>query len=171
MNILKPTNFDPNHYFNRYINAAPNLDLLDALAQTTEQLVDYIDNLTEDKGNYAYAKGKWTIKQVLQHINDTERILSYRAFRISRKDKVNLLGFDQDLYAKNDFSETLTIKEIKEEFVAIRQTTQLLYAKMNQDLIDFEGMASSLTISPRALGFVISGHAKHHLNVLNERYS
>ncbi|MFK8038701.1 MAG: DinB family protein [Crocinitomicaceae bacterium] len=171
MNIAKPTNFDPNHYFNHYINCAPNLNLLESLELTTKEMVDYMNGLSEKEGSFSYANGKWTIKQVLQHINDTERVLAYRAFRISRKDKTNMVSFDQDLYAENDYSESLTIEEIMAEFIALRQTTHLLFSKMSDAVADFEGLASNFAISPRALGFVISGHAKHHLNILKERYS
>lgn len=170
MSIDKPTDFDPNHYFNHYINCAPDKPLLESLDQTTKEMVAFMDDLSEDSGSYSYCEGKWSIKQVLQHINDTERVLAYRAFRISRKDKTNMASFDQDLYAKNDFSEALAISEIKEEFISLRKTTQLLYSKMKPEVLDFKGLASNYEISPRALGFVISGHAKHHLNILHERY-
>jgi len=168
--ILKPTNFDPNHYFSHYINCAPEGPLLESLDKSTMALVTYMDSLAENRGAYAYEEGKWTIKQVLQHINDTERVLAYRAFRISRQDKTNLVSFDHDLYAENDFSDALTISEIKEECIAIRQSTRLLYVKIAENVLDFKGMASHFEISPRALGFVISGHSMHHLNVLTERY-
>lgn len=171
MTINKPVNFDPNHYFNHYINSAPDLNLVDSIAQSTKELAQYIDELPAGHGEYAYAKGKWTIKQVLQHINDTERILAYRAFRISRKDQTELAGFDENKYAENDYSNSLSLTEIKAEFMAIRNSTHLLFSKMNNKVIDFEGIAGGVPITPRALGFVISGHAKHHLTVLMERYS
>lgn len=170
MTITKPQNFNPNHYFNHYIKTAPGVDLEASIDETTAKLASYIDSLSEEDGAFAYADGKWTVKQVLQHLNDTERILAYRAFRISRKDKTNLPGFEENDYAKHDYSEDLSLSLIKEEFLAIRQSTKFLFSKMNKDVIDFEGKASDFSISPRALGWVISGHAAHHLNVLKERY-
>ena len=171
INITKPTSFDPKHYFNHYINCAPKQYLSEALLDTEEALLSYIDSLSEDAGSYAYEKNKWTIKQVLQHINDTERIMSYRAFRISRKDKLDLLGFDENEFAENDYSSALSIEDIRRDFIAIRKSTEMLFSNMHEDVIDIDGLASHSKISPRAIGWVIAGHAQHHLNVLGERYT
>jgi len=168
--ITKPDLFNPEYYFNHYLKCAPKADLEKSLNYTESQLIDYIGNLSENDGRYAYTDGKWTIKQVLQHINDTERILSYRAFRISRKDTINLSGFDENEFARNDYSDVLSLEQIKEEFIAIRKSTKLLFSKMNDEVLDFEGQASNLRINPRAIGWIMSGHSYHHLNVLNDRY-
>lgn len=168
--MIKPDLFNPDHFFNHYISCAPKTDLSESLLFTENELVIYIDQLTEKRTAYTYAEDKWTIKQVLQHINDTERILAYRAFRISRRDRTSLIGFDENEYAKNDHSDTLTLAEIRDEFIAIRRSTHFLFSKMNEKVVDFKGNASKLEISPRAMGWVISGHSSHHLNILNERY-
>lgn len=170
MKIARPVHFDPTHYFMHYINTAPGDDLMTSLAETERALVTYIDGLDANKGNFAYAAGKWTVKQVLQHITDTERIMSYRALRFARKDQSVLPGFDENAYADNDYAATLSLNDLKTEFLAVRKATELLFANMNAEVLDFQGVASQVSISPRALGWMLSGHSMHHLNVLNERY-
>lgn len=169
--IVKPNLFNPEHFFNNYIKCAPKTNLIESLVHTENEIVKYIDNLPNHKETYAYADSKWSIKQVLQHVNDTERIMAYRALRISRRDLTNLPGYDENEYAKNDCADSLTLKDIKDEFIAIRQSTHFLFSKMNEKVIDFKGQSSNFEVSPRAIGWIISGHGYHHLNILNERYA
>ena len=123
-----------------------------------------------EKVNYAYAEDKWTIKQMLQHVIDTERIFAYRALSIARKEPAALLGFDENEYAKNGTGDNRNWKDMLTEWRVVRQSTNLLFASFTEEQIKAMGTASGQPISVNALGFIIFGHALHHLHILNERY-
>ena len=168
--IGRPKNLNKDHYFVSYINKAIGDDLIKSLREVGNDTLRLIEDLTEEHGKFAYAENKWTIKQVIRHIADAERVFAYRAFRFSRKDKTPLSGFDEDFYAESDNSDKLSLKEIKNEYVEVRQATMALFSTMDPDVLDFEGIASDLPITPRMLGWTIVGHNTHHLNVIRERH-
>ena len=168
--IERPTHLNKDFYFVPYIEKAEGTDLIKSLREIGNKTLRLIEELSEEQGNYAYAKNKWTIKQVIRHITDAERVFAYRALRFSRKDSTPLAGFDEDTYAKNDFSAGLSLKQIKDEFVQVRKATISLFATMNANILDFEGVASKLPMTPRIVGWTIAGHNAHHLSVIRERY-
>lgn len=156
-------------YFDRYINLVPDLDLIDALHRYGASYMDkekpYFMAL-EDK---VYAEDKWTVKTILQHIIDAERIFAYRALRFARNDKTPLSGFDENEYAKTDVS-MRTVEDLLIEFAAVRQATLGLFLGFDDDVMLRHGTASNNEISVLALGFTIIGHEIHHVNVVRERY-
>lgn len=168
--IERPTHLNKDFYFVPYIEKAEGTDLIKSLREIGNKTLRLIDELSEEQGKYAYAKNKWTIKQVIRHITDAERVFAYRALRFSRKDSTPLPGFDEDAYAKNDFCSGLSLKQIKDEFVQVRKATISLFATMDADVLDFEGVASKLPMTPRIVGWTIAGHNAHHLSVIRERY-
>ena len=168
--IERPANLNKDFYFVTYIDKAEGNDLIKSLREAGNSTLRLIEELTEEQGQYAYAENKWSIKQVIRHITDAERVFAYRAFRFSRKDGTPLPGFDEDAYAKNDFSTHLSLKQIKDEFIQVRKATLSLYQTMDAEVLDFEGVASNLPMSARIVGWTIAGHNTHHLNVIRERY-
>lgn len=159
-----------NFYFSHYINLNVSVDLFDAFNVAEIEVVSLFSSIPVEKENYAYADGKWTVKHVLSHLIDTERILSYRALCFSRKETAILAGFDEDNYAKEDKVDHLTIQDLLEEYKAVRKASVFLFKRMNPQNLDFQGNANNALISARELGWTIAGHDLHHCNVIRERY-
>ena len=168
--IERPTHLNKDLYFSAYIDKAQGEDLIKALKNVGNETLKIIDSLSTEQANFRYAEGKWSIKQLLRHIADTERIFTYRALRISRKDQTPLPGFDENHFAELDNTNQLSLAAIKDEYIHVRKATMALYATMADEVIDFEGQASGLPFTPRTLGWTIVGHNAHHLAVVLERY-
>jgi len=126
--------------------------------------------MTEEQSNFTYAEGKWTPKQVLQHMIDTERILSQRSLRFARKDMTQLPGFDQDHYVAVADVSHRSIQDLWDEFHAVRTATLFLYKGLNESELKREGFANGLVLSVENQGFIIAGHALHHTQIIKERY-
>ncbi len=157
-------------FFDRYINLAADADLIDALSLFDEKWLAKDIQKMKALGDAVYAEGKWTTKDILQHIVDTERIMAYRALRMSRGDTTPLPGFEEDDFAKNTTASTRTIENLIEEFASVRQSTIFLFKNMTDAMLLQVGTASTKQITPLALGLTIIGHPIHHLKVLEERY-
>ncbi len=168
--IERPVQLNDNFYFVPYILKAKGNDLIKSLREIGNHTLRLMEELTNEQEDFAYAENKWTVKQVIRHITDAERVFAYRALRFSRKDTAPLPGFSEDAYAKNDFSANLSIKQIKDDFIQVRKATISLFKTMNPDVLDFEGVASELPMTARMVGWTIAGHNVHHLNVIRERY-
>jgi hypothetical protein len=170
---MKPNELSKNEYssFNAtYIGAAGTDDLIKGLENGSNQMVSFIFSVPVGKLEYRYLDGKWTIKDIIQHIIDAERIFSYRALRISRNDKTPLAGFEENCYVDNTNANTRDIEDLLTELVAVRQSTVLLFKSFSEEQLGKIGMASDNPISVRAIGFIIIGHQKHHLRIIEERY-
>ncbi len=168
--ILKPKNLDSNHYFTSYIERVPENELLLALNTSQIAYSETIAKLSPKDGEFRYQPNKWNVKQLLLHLNDTERILAYRALRLSRKDNTPLAGFDENHYATHDYNQGLEITDIHKEFLAIRNQTIALFKNMNPEVIEFKSITNNMPSSPLLLGWMIVGHQLHHLEVLRDRY-
>lgn len=157
-------------YFDRYINLVADVSLNEAMQQS---LTD-IDNFPLDKwtalGDNVYAPGKWTVKDILQHIIDTERIFTYRALRFSRNDKTVLPGFEENDFAEEALAKGRTLEDLIQELKTVRQSSMQLFASFTDDMLQRIGTAFNSHISALAVGFTLIGHQIHHLNVLEERY-
>lgn len=157
-------------YFQRYVELVKDMDLIDALRYAEEQVQQILAEIPEDKGNYRYADGKWTIKEVLNHIMDVERVFAYRALRFSRNDQTPLPPFEENDYAPQANAHGRSITELKEEMRRLRETTIDLFRSFTPEMLQREGIASNKKISVLNLGYVTAGHDLHHLNILRERY-
>jgi hypothetical protein len=123
-----------------------------------------------DKFDFRYAEGKWTIKEIIQHVIDTERIFSYRALRISRNDKTPLPGFDENEYVINTDANNRHLQSLLTELSLVRQSTIALFKSFTPMQLERLGVASNNDISVRAIGFILIGHQKHHQKIFMERY-
>ena len=158
-------------YFNYYISLVSNSpDVNTALEQTHKTTNDLLDLITEEKGNYVYAYGKWTIKELLVHLIDTERIFCNRALRFARNDQTDLPGYNHDEYVPNSGANERTLNDISNEFNIVRQGTIALFNSFTPEMLERKGTANGNNLTVLAIGFVISGHEKHHVNILDERY-
>jgi uncharacterized damage-inducible protein DinB len=157
-------------HFSTYIQAAANVELIEELEICLHDFIKFVQNIPMDKFDYRYAEGKWTIKDIIQHLIDAERIFAYRALRISRNDKTPLPGFEENDYVENTNANGRSIQDLLTEFSAVRQSTILLFKSLTDEQLKRIGIASNNEISVRALGFVTIGHQKHHQKVFQERY-
>jgi uncharacterized damage-inducible protein DinB len=144
--------------------------LIEELEICLHDFIKFVQNIPMGKFEYAYSEGKWTIKEIIQHIIDTERILSYRALRFSRKDNTPLAGFNENDYVAFSNAKDRNLQDLLSELSSVRQATLALYKSFSQEQLKGIGTASDQEISVRALGFVIIGHQKHHQKVFQERY-
>lgn len=157
-------------FYAPYINALRNVVLLEELEICLHDFIRFVQNIPMDKFDYRYAEGKWTIKDIIQHIIDAERIFAYRALRISRNDKTPLSGFEENDYVDNTNANDRSIQDLLTEFSAVRQSTLFLFKSFSEEQLKRMGIASNAAVSVRAIGFIIIGHLKHHQKVFEERY-
>ena len=170
MIITKPGNQEYAAYYQQYINKVSDNDLLKALEENKEQLVKLAGSVPADKADFRYAVGKWSIKEVLSHMSDTERIFAYRALRFARNDKAPLTGFDEEEYAPESNASGRTIGSITDELLKVREATIALFSSFSEPMFMRNGTANNNVISVSAIGFIITGHAIHHMDVISEKY-
>lgn len=156
--------------FQRYINQVKEEELSDALKNQLPALEAFLQTITEEFSLTKYGEDKWTIKEILQHIIDAERVFTYRALCFARKEQAILPSFDENGYAANSNANSRNWKELIDEFVAVRKSTEFLYNSFTDEMLGTIGKASNYTISVVAIGFVIVGHVNHHIRIIQERY-
>ncbi|MFY0604082.1 MAG: DinB family protein [Flavobacteriaceae bacterium] len=159
-------------YFSRYINPtiANGKSIVENLEESQQHFENVLKNVSKEKQNYAYAEGKWTLKELIQHIIDTERIFCYRALCFSRNDTTSLPGFDQDLFIDHGNANERLYNDIIEEMSIVRQGTILLFKSFSEEVLKRVGVGSGNNMSVRAAGYIISGHQNHHVKIAQERY-
>jgi uncharacterized damage-inducible protein DinB len=158
-------------YYAPYVQSVSNeYTLLEELEISVHRLIKFVQNIPLDKFDYRYEEGKWTIKDILQHLIDAERILAYRALRFSRNDKTQLASFDENEYVIEANANRRSIQDLLTELAVVRQSTLSLFRSLSQEELVRNGIASNNPMSVRALGFVIIGHQNHHQRIFEERY-
>ena len=157
-------------FISTYIKPLEDVNLFEELEISLHDFIRFVREIPMDKFDYSYAEGKWTIKDIIQHIIDAERIFGYRALRISRNDKTPLPGFEENDYVENTNANGRSIQELLTEFSAVRHSNLLLFKSFSEEQLTRMGTASNHPISVRAIGFLMIGHPKHHQRVFQERY-
>ena len=157
-------------WYHKYIEKVSEDDLLTAFRKYQPEMIAELKNIPAEKWDFSYAPGKWTIKEVVQHMIDAERIFNYRALAFARKDATSLPGFDENLYAENSKASKRTRDELLNEFITVQSSSHLLFASFDEDQLEQEGIANGNTVYVKGIGFIVIGHALHHLGVLKERY-
>ena len=157
-------------FYANYIAKVPGTDVLGALESQRGQMLQLFTGRSESDGNFRYAPGKWTIKEVLGHITDSERIFTYRALRIARGDRTPLPGFEQDDYVRDGNFAERTLADLAEEFGAVRKASIALYRSFNEAALERRGIANQKEVTARALAFITAGHQIHHRMILEEKY-
>lgn len=169
--LTKPKIGDYNSFFQRYIDLVDEGDSFTILTESLNYFTQTFKNVTGDKENYRYAEDKWTVKELIRHINDTERVMAYRALVCLRKDSATQLFYmDENFYANNSDCENLSLKDLIEEFINLRLSTISLFKNASESNLDFNVGKEDFTFTARALCYIISGHVIHHCNILKERY-
>jgi hypothetical protein len=160
--------YDP--YFDGYVARVTETDILAALASQKEELIGLISGVGEEKGGYRYAEGKWSIRQVIGHVIDAERVFGYRAVCIARGDQTPLPSFDEGPYAAAAGSDGVPLAELLGEFRSLRESHELMFKHFPREAWTRRGNSAGSPTTPRAIAFIITGHARHHAAVLAERY-
>lgn len=166
----RPQQNDYAAYYDTYISKVSGDTIKEIITSYSEPLLKFYELLPEEKANHAYAEGKWTVKELLQHIIDAERVFSYRALRIARKDQTPLPGFDENSFATNSKASDRTLQSLKDEFSFLRKSTDILLSTFNDEQLAQKGTASNQPVTANAIAFIIFGHMIHHKQILEERY-
>lgn len=157
-------------YIERYLLMIPSENWLEELKISGTKTVEIYSQLSDDQANFAYDEGKWTLKELLQHLIDAERIFMYRALRFARMDKTELAGWDEEKYGKEYEVFNRSLKSLIDEFVSVRNSSVLMCENFNQDQLSATGVANNNEISVETIVKLTIGHNLHHLNIIRERY-
>jgi hypothetical protein len=166
----RPTQEEYPEYYNQYLQNVKDGDIITILEEQSIYVQKFIAAITEDKSNSTYGFGKWTIKEIFGHLIDTERILSYRALSIARKDKQNLPGYNQDDYVKNGGYFRRTLKEIADEMLLLRAANLKLFYNFDEEDLMQRGIANDFEFSVRAILYILAGHELYHINFIKNNY-
>lgn len=170
ISIARPAPDEHLPYYSRYIDLVPNADLVTLLGEQISETVSTLSRTPPDREDYAYAPGKWTIKDVVGHLTDIERVFSYRALSIGRNDPSPLPNFDEQAAVPAAQYSRLPLAALLAEFEAVRNATIYLARHLDAGALLNRGLANGAVITPRALLYIIAGHERHHFAMLRERY-
>lgn len=169
MNIKRPDQSEFAPFYAGYIGKVPDSGPAPLMREQIATL-EKLRSLPENKANHAYDSGKWTVKEVIGHVADAERVFSYRLTRIARGDKTPLSGFDENSWAKTAPHRRRPMADVIDEMIAIRRATLALVDSLDEQTVSNVGLANNNSVSARAICWIIAGHTKHHLDILRERY-
>jgi hypothetical protein len=157
-------------YYSTYIGRVPDGDIVDTLSRQIEETLAFLRSIPESSGDLRYAPGKWTIREVIGHICDGERVFAYRAMRFSRADTTPVPGFDENMYVPNGPFAHVSIADLASELEHIRRASICLFAALSEEAMARRGVANQAEVSVRALAFIMAGHETHHVDILRTRY-
>jgi hypothetical protein len=168
--VARPEPGEYTPYYDRYISLVPGSDIMATLDAQRRNTMMLLCGRDEAEGDFRYAPGKWTAKELLGHVCDTERIFAYRALRIARGDRTPIEGYEQDDYVRNASFATFPLPERIEDYIAVRRATLTLFRNLNEPAWTRRGIANKNEVTVRALAYIIAGHELHHRRILEEKY-
>ena len=157
-------------FYQGYVEQVTEHDLVAALQTSGKAFVEMCEGLTELQSLYRYEEGKWSIKDMIQHLVDSERVFGYRAMRFARNDKTELSGFEQDDYVEAVFADKFGLQELNSSFKHLRQSTTDLFASLSESELERSGVSNGAVMSVEMIGFIIAGHTLHHQRVIEQKY-
>jgi len=167
---MRPEQGDYATYYEKYISLVEGEDILKILNDQSKKTQDILNSFSEHKGNFRYADGKWTVKEVVGHLLDTERVFAYRALCIARGEKKSLPGYDQNDYVKDGHFNRRELFELNYEYRLLRESNLLLFRSFTPEMMKKRGFANETSVTVLAVLFMIAGHEKHHMKILREKY-
>lgn len=170
MTAMRPTASDFAAEHAGYVSLVPEDDVVSAIEKQSSETQRLLSSLDDARGDYRYAEGKWSVKQVIGHLIDAEQIVRYRALAVARGETAPLPGFDEELYVRNANFDDWTVGDLAELYAVTRRATIVFFRNLAKEAWDRRGIANDRPISVRGMAFVIVGHERHHLAVLRERY-
>ncbi|MGJ7911871.1 DinB family protein [Neobacillus sp. LXY-1] len=168
--LQRPNENEYPEYYVPYVNLVRDGDLITILKENRSQVSELFHSLSDEDGQYRYAQGKWSIKEVLGHMSDTERVMSYRLLRIGRGDQTPLAGFNEEYFVNGSQVNDFPIKSILNEFISVRTATISLIENMPKSVWENVGNANNLPVTARAVAYILAGHEIHHRNIITEKY-
>jgi len=168
---MKPKPGDFNPFYNEYISLIGDDDVIEVLEEQRKTSEKFLNTFTENQGNYSYADGKWTVKEVLGHVIDTERVMAYRALAFARNEGQSLPGFEQDDYVAESNFNRRSLVDLINEFKTLRESNIILFKSFDDEIFNRRGTANESEVTVLALIYIIAGHEKHHIIILKERYT
>jgi len=157
-------------FYHGYIGNVKEDNLMAGLRSSTKNLFELLNSIPADKHDHKYADGKWTIKEVVQHMLDGERVFTYRALRFARKDDTPLPGFDENLFAQTAKADKRNWTDLIEEFASLRKATEAMFASFDNEQMEQSGIASENSTYVLGIGYIVAGHVNHHCQIIKERY-
>jgi uncharacterized damage-inducible protein DinB len=168
--MMRPEKNEYAAYYETYVSLVEETDILSVMENQLSEVRDLLAGISEEKSNFRYGEGKWSIKELLGHLIDGERIFAYRALRVARADKTPMEGFEQDGYIENGNFSSRTFADLRREFSLLHQADVIFFKNLNDDAWLRVGTANETAVSVRALAYIMVGHIRHHTNILRERY-
>ena len=169
--MQRPLQNEYNPTYQKYFDLVPGGDYLNVLRQNTQNTIGFFGNIPFEKHDYNYAPAKWTVKELLLHIIDTERVFAYRGLIAARGDNnIPIHRMDEELYARNAIVSNRTMKSLLAEFIIVRNATEILFENVTEDQSEQWCNIISHPMTTRAIGYFIIGHTNHHINIIKERY-
>lgn len=166
----RPEATEYNPYYGKYVSLVAGDDILAALSDQLSETLALLGSVPESEAGFRYAPGKWSMKELVGHVIDGERIFAYRALRFARNDRTPLPGFEQDDYIQNASFDACSLAALAAEFESVRRATLFLFEHLDAEAWTRTGVASDSEVSVRALAYIIAGHELHHVGVLRDRY-
>ncbi|WRP05590.1 DinB family protein [Rossellomorea aquimaris] len=168
--LCKPETNEYPPYYKEYVNNVPDGELLHILDDQQKETMNLLKDLSEETAQYQYAPGKWTIKEVIGHITDTERIMCYRLLSIARGEQEKLPGYNDDEYVRRGQFNRFSLSDLLNQQALVRQHTILLLSSMDEEALRQRGNANGSEVTARALGYIIAGHEVHHRRLIKNKY-
>jgi uncharacterized damage-inducible protein DinB len=165
-----PSTYEYADYYASYVKLVPQGDIIEILRDQMKETVSLLSTLTEPQSEYRYASGKWSIKEVIGHITDTERIMSYRLLSIARGERVSLPGYDENEYVAEANFDKQSLKDLLDHFACVRQSTIHLIKTLSDESLSRRGTANNSEVTAKALITIMAGHELHHRKIIQERY-
>jgi uncharacterized damage-inducible protein DinB len=170
LKISRPETEEFDSYYERYISLVADGDVIYSLKTQITKTLDVLAEINAEKADFRYAEGKWSVKELVGHIIDSERIFAYRALRVARGDQTPIEGYEQDDYIKNAEFARCNLRDLAEEFALVRRANVLMFQNLSEAAWHRRGIANNNEISVRALAYIAAGHEIYHINILKERY-
>ena len=170
MTVIDLNTSEYNPFYQVYVDACGNDELIQELTKNLKSSLYLFKTIPAEKQEYRYDVGKWSIKELLQHLIDSERIFAYRALRIARADKTNIPGYEHNDYVPVSNANNRNYTDLVEEFELLRKSSIALFKSFDENMLLSSGTANNDTITVRAIGFIMVGHYNHHVNIIKERY-
>jgi DinB family protein len=166
----RPEKSEYQPYFERYVSLVPDGDIVGRLGTQLEETLALLRSIPEERGDFRYAEGKWSIKELIGHVIDSERVFAYRGLRFGRGDTTPLAGFEQDDFVRGADFNKRTLSDFADEYEYVRRSTISLFRSLEARAWDRRGTANNNEVSVRGIAFIIAGHERHHLEILRTRY-
>jgi hypothetical protein len=170
LNLNRPGEAEYAPYYGKYISLVSDQNILTLLSRQLDETLALLGSISESQAGYRYAPDKWSVKELVGHLIDTERIFAYRALRFARNDRTPLQGFDQDDYIRGASFDDCAMSDLASEFEHVRRSTLSLFENLSAEAWKRTGTASDSEVSVRALAYIIAGHELHHMEILRSRY-